>query len=98
MQPSVVHNVMVGQNIPMTQSIFQPNMSNHNTSQNEASWLKMPQTPPMSVPHVPPMSMPWSISRQQPDLVRFTGEKPQQSCETLVHQKRKLEAPDVVDM
>ncbi|XP_031782349.1 probable WRKY transcription factor protein 1 isoform X1 [Nasonia vitripennis] len=89
--PSAVQNAMGGTHLHTPQSIFQHTMSHQSTTpQNESQWLRMPQ--------VPPMSMPWSIpSFQQPDLVRFTGERPLQPFGPLVHQKRKLETPDVVD-
>lgn len=91
MHHTVVQSAMGGTHLHVPQTIFQHTMSPQNINQqNESQWLRMPQ--------VPPMSMPWSVpSFQQPDLVRFTGEKSPQPFEVLVHQKRKLETPDIVN-
>ncbi|XP_014238141.2 uncharacterized protein LOC106659901, partial [Trichogramma pretiosum] len=87
-------NAMGGSNLnPHTpQSIFQPTINHTGTGfRNENQWLRMP--------YVPPMTMPWTVPTQpHPDLVRFTGEQPSDAFQTYVpHQKRKLEAPDILD-
>lgn len=84
-------NVMGGGHLHTPQSIFEYTMSHPaQNQQSEAPWFRMPTT-------VPPMTMPWSMpSHQQPDLIRFTGEK--QPLGPIIHQKRKLETPDIVDM
>lgn len=87
---NMVQNAMGGGHLHTPQSIFDYNMSHpiHN-QQSEAPWFRMPQ--------VPPMTMPWSMpSHQQPDLIRFTGER--QPLGPIIHQKRKLETPDIVDL
>jgi hypothetical protein len=89
--PTPVQSAMGGTHLHTPQSIFQHTMSHQSINQqNETQWLRIPQ--------VPPMTMPWSTSSfQQPDLVRFTGERAPQQFEPLIHQKRKLETPDVVN-
>ncbi|KZC12655.1 PREDICTED: ras guanine nucleotide exchange factor Y-like isoform X2 [Dufourea novaeangliae] len=78
---------MAGANLHTPSSIFQHMMGQHNVSQLSAPWMQIPQ--------VPPISIPWSVpSIQQPELMRFTGGS---SLEPIHHQKRKLEASDVVD-
>ena len=81
---------MGGSHLHTPQSIFQHTMNQQvNKPPNESSWLH--------VPNVPPMTMPWSMpSLQQPDLVKFTGEKPLFPSGPVVHQKRKLDTPDIV--
>ncbi|XP_015113053.1 uncharacterized protein LOC107038470 isoform X2 [Diachasma alloeum] len=65
-------------------------MGQHNPQHQPGSWDQIPQ--------VPPMYMPWSVpSLQQSQLVRFTGERQQQTCGPMVHQKRKLDVPDVIE-
>ncbi|XP_033211536.1 uncharacterized protein LOC117169320 isoform X2 [Belonocnema kinseyi] len=85
-----VQNVMGGAQLHTPQSIFQHMMGQQQNAPQEAGqWMQIPQ--------VPQLSMPWSIpSLQQPDLVRFTGERSQPKVLNL-HQKRKLEMPDLVD-
>lgn len=80
---------MGGAHLCTPQSIFQQMMNQHNPQQQQIGpWLQTPQ--------VPPISIPWSVpALQQSELVRFTGET---SSGPIVHQKRKLEAPDVVDL
>ncbi|XP_072750826.1 uncharacterized protein [Anoplolepis gracilipes] len=70
-------------------SMFQQMMNQQNPQQQQVgSWMQMPQ--------VPPITIPWSVpALQQQELIRFTGET---SSGPIVHQKRKLEAPDIVDM
>lgn len=81
---------MGGTHLHTPQSIFQHTMSQFNGHPEDAPW--------MQVPHIPQMTMPWSLPIfQQPDVVRFTGEKPKVPCEPILHQKRKLDLPpDVV--
>ena len=85
-----VQNAMGGAQLHTPQSVFQHMMGQQqNAPQGAGQWMQVPQ--------VPQLSMPWSIpSLQQPDLVRFTGESAQPKTLTL-HQKRKLEMPDLVD-
>ncbi|XP_011305446.1 uncharacterized protein Mst85C isoform X2 [Fopius arisanus] len=65
-------------------------MGQQNPYQQSGNWEQVPQ--------VPPMYMPWSVpSLQQSQLVRFTGERQQQTCGPMVHQKRKLDVPDIVE-
>ncbi|XP_025993201.1 uncharacterized protein LOC105197876 isoform X2 [Solenopsis invicta] len=80
---------MGGAHLCTPQSIFQQIMNQQNPQQQQnGPWLQTPQ--------VPPISIPWSVpALQQSELVRFTGET---SSGPILHQKRKLEAPDVVDM
>ncbi|KAK1130517.1 hypothetical protein K0M31_018644 [Melipona bicolor] len=79
---------MGGANLHTPPSIFQHMMGQQNTSQQSGTWMQMPQ--------VPPMSIPWSVSSfQQSELVRFTGGP---SFEPVLHQKRKLEACDLLDI
>lgn len=79
---------MGGAHLCTPQSIFQQMMNQQNPQQQIGPWLQTPQ--------VPPITIPWSVpALQQSELVRFTGET---SSGPIVHQKRKLEAPDVVDM
>ncbi|XP_029659557.1 rho GTPase-activating protein gacM-like isoform X1 [Formica exsecta] len=82
-------NTMGGAHLCMPQSIFQQMMDQQNPQQRQVgSWMHMPQ--------VPPITIPWSVpALQQQELIRFTGET---SSGPILHQKRKLEAPDVVDM
>ncbi|XP_025993202.1 uncharacterized protein LOC105197876 isoform X3 [Solenopsis invicta] len=82
-------NTMGGAHLCTPQSIFQQIMNQQNPQQQQnGPWLQTPQ--------VPPISIPWSVpALQQSELVRFTGET---SSGPILHQKRKLEAPDVVDM
>ncbi|XP_050595832.1 rho GTPase-activating protein gacM-like isoform X1 [Bombus affinis] len=81
-------NAMGGTNLHTPSSIFQHMMNQQNTSQQPETWMQIPQ--------VPPMSIPWSVpSLQQPELVRFTGGP---SFESILHQKRKLETCDLLDM
>ncbi|CAK9811912.1 hypothetical protein ANTPLA_LOCUS7214, partial [Anthophora plagiata] len=80
-------NAMGGSNLHTPPSIFQHMMGQQSTSQQPGPWMQMPQ--------VPPISIPWSVpSLQQTQLVRFTGGP---SFEPVIHQKRKLEAPDLLD-
>ncbi|KOX69549.1 hypothetical protein WN51_05103 [Melipona quadrifasciata] len=86
--PTPVQNAMGGANLHTPPSIFQHMMGQQNTSQQSGTWMQMPQ--------VPPMSIPWSVpSFQQSELVRFTGGP---SFEPVLHQKRKLEACDLLDI
>lgn len=89
-------NAMGGTNLHTPQSIFQHLMGQQNAPQQPGPWMQMPPVAPVPpVPPVPPMSIPWSVpSLQQSELVRFTGT---QSFEPVLHQKRKLEAPDLLD-
>ncbi|XP_014477068.1 PREDICTED: uncharacterized protein LOC106745717 isoform X2 [Dinoponera quadriceps] len=82
-------NAMGGAYVRTPQSIFQHMMSQQNTQQQQVGqWMQMPQ--------VPPISIPWSVpALQQPEVIRFTGET---SYGPIVHQKRKLEALDRVDI
>ncbi|XP_012541737.1 rho GTPase-activating protein gacHH isoform X2 [Monomorium pharaonis] len=82
-------NTMVGAHLCTPQSVFQQMMNQQNSQQQQIGpWMQMPQ--------VPPISIPWSVpGLQQSELVRFTGET---SSGPVLHQKRKLEAPDIVDM
>ncbi|KAL6257975.1 hypothetical protein P5V15_011571 [Pogonomyrmex californicus] len=83
-------NTMGGTHLCTPQSIFQQMMNQQNPQQQQqvGPWMQIPQ--------VPPITMPWSVpALQQSELVRFTGET---SSGPILHQKRKLEAPDVVDM
>ncbi|XP_053981287.1 uncharacterized protein LOC128877788 isoform X2 [Hylaeus volcanicus] len=83
-----VQNTMGGVNLHTPPSIFQHMMGQQNVPQQSPLWMQMPQ--------VPPMSMPWSVSSlHQQELVRFTGEP---SFKPIIHQKRKLETPDLLDM
>ncbi|XP_043250645.1 uncharacterized protein LOC122396380 isoform X2 [Colletes gigas] len=78
---------MGGVNLHTPPSIFQHMMGQQNVPQQPAMWMQMPQ--------VPPMTIPWSVpSLNQQELVRFTGE---QSFKPIIHQKRKLEAVDLLD-
>ncbi|CAK9823419.1 hypothetical protein ANTRET_LOCUS1769, partial [Anthophora retusa] len=80
-------NAMGGSNLHTPPSIFQHMMGQQSTSQQSGPWMQMPQ--------VPPISIPWSVpSLQQTELVRFTGGP---SFEPVIHQKRKLEGPDLLD-
>lgn len=81
-----VQNAMGGTNLHTPPSIFQHMMGQQNVSQH-AMWMQMPQ--------VPPISIPWSVSSlHEQQLVRFTGGT---SCKPILHQKRKLEGPDLSD-
>ncbi|XP_032662846.1 uncharacterized protein LOC116840349 isoform X3 [Odontomachus brunneus] len=82
-------NAMGGAYVRTPQSIFQHMMSQQNTQQQQVGqWMQMPQ--------VPPISIPWSVpALQQPEVIRFTGET---SYGPIVHQKRKLEMLDCVDI
>ncbi|XP_019698610.1 uncharacterized protein LOC105186752 isoform X3 [Harpegnathos saltator] len=82
-------STMGGAYVRTPQSIFQHMMSQQNTQQQQAGqWMQMPQ--------VPPISIPWSIpALQQPEVIRFTGET---SYGPIVHQKRKLEVLDRIDI
>lgn len=80
-------NVMGGTNLHTPRSIFQHMMGQQDTSQQPGPWTELPQ--------IPPMSIPWSVpSLQQSELVRFTGGT---SFEHVLHHKRKLESPDLLD-
>lgn len=80
-------NTMGGTHLHTPPSIFQHMMAQQNTSQQVGSWSQIPQ--------VPPLSIPWSVpALQQPELIRFTGE---QNFAPTLHQKRKLETPDLLD-
>ncbi|KAK2585488.1 hypothetical protein KPH14_010142 [Odynerus spinipes] len=80
-------NTMGGTHLHTPPSIFQHMMVQQGTSQQVGSWSQMPQ--------VPPLSIPWSVpALQQPELIRFTGE---QNYVPTLHQKRKLETPDLLD-
>ena len=80
-------NAMGGANLHTPPSIFQHMMGQQSTSHQLGPWMHMPQ--------VPPMSIPWSVpALQQPELVRFTGGA---TYEPVLHQKRKLEASDLLD-
>lgn len=82
-----VQNAMGGANLHTPPSIFQHMMGQQSTSHQLGPWMHMPQ--------VPPMSIPWSVpALQQPELVRFTGGA---TYEPVLHQKRKLEASDLLD-
>ncbi|XP_046734637.1 putative uncharacterized protein DDB_G0289963 isoform X4 [Diprion similis] len=74
-----------------SKSVFQHMMGQQNSPQQGGPWLQMPQ--------VPALSMPWSVpALQQPDLIRFTGERSQPAYGTMsLHQKRKLSTPDITD-
>lgn len=80
---------MGGAHLCTPQSIFQQMMNQQNPQQQQVgSWMQMPQ--------IPPISIPWSVpALQQQELIRFTGET---SSGPILHQKRKLEATDVVDI
>ncbi|XP_020707521.2 probable serine/threonine-protein kinase cdc7 isoform X2 [Athalia rosae] len=82
---------MGGANLHTPQSVFQHMMGQQNSPQQGGPWLQMPQ--------VPTLSMPWSIpALQQPDLIRFTGERSQPAYGvTTLHHKRKLNTPDIAD-
>ncbi|CAL1673040.1 unnamed protein product [Lasius platythorax] len=64
-------------------------MNQQNSQQQQVgSWMQMPQ--------VPPITIPWSVpALQQQELIRFTGET---SSGPIIHQKRKLETSDVIDI
>lgn len=85
----VSQNTMGGAHLCTPQSIFQQMMNQQNPQQQQVgSWMQMPQ--------VPPITIPWSIpALQQQELIRFTGDT---SSGPILHQKRKLEAPDAIDM
>lgn len=79
---------MGGTHLHTPPSIFQHMIIQQGTSQQVGSWTQMPQ--------VLPLSIPWSVpSVQQSELIRFTGE---QNVTPNLHQKRKLETPDLLDM
>ncbi|XP_029167475.1 uncharacterized protein LOC114937970 isoform X2 [Nylanderia fulva] len=80
---------MGGAHLCTPQSIFQQMMNQQNPQQQQVgSWMQMPQ--------IPPISIPWSVpALQQQELIRFTGDT---SSGPILHQKRKLEVTDVVDM
>ncbi|XP_051154855.1 putative uncharacterized protein DDB_G0291786 isoform X2 [Leptopilina boulardi] len=81
---------MGGAHLHTPQSVFKHMIGQQNVPQEPEQWLQVPQ--------IPQPSMPWSIpALQQPDLVRFTGENPQSKAPLFLHQKRKLEMPDLVD-
>lgn len=83
---------MGGANLRTPQSVFQHMMGQRNSPQQTGGpWLQIPQ--------VPALSMPWSIpALQQPDLIRFTGERSQPAYgSSSLHHKRKLSTPDVTD-
>ena len=83
-----VQNAM-GAHLHTPPSVFQHMMGQQNAPQEAEQWMQMPQ--------VPQLSMPWSVpSLQQPDVVRFTGEKVSPKGFPL-HQKRKLEMPDLIE-
>ncbi|XP_012280462.1 uncharacterized protein LOC105699759 isoform X2 [Orussus abietinus] len=82
---------MGGAHLHTPQSIFQHMMIQQNNAQQTSPWLQVPQ--------VPPLSMPWSIPAfEQPDLIRFTGERSQPHFGPQLHQKRKLDTPDIADI
>lgn len=86
-----VQNPMGGAHLFTPQSIFQHMMGQHNMPHEPGSWTQIPQ--------VPPMYMPWRVpSLQQSQLVRFTGEQQSSTCGPIIHQKRKLDIPDVPTM
>ncbi|XP_046817235.1 myb-like protein Q isoform X2 [Vespa crabro] len=81
-------NAMGGTHLHTPPSIFQHMIIQQGTSQQVGSWTQMPQ--------VLPLSIPWSVpSVQQSELIRFTGE---QNVTSNLHQKRKLETPDLLDI
>ncbi|KAL0105716.1 hypothetical protein PUN28_015882 [Cardiocondyla obscurior] len=82
-------NTMGGAYLCTPQSIFQQMMNQQNPQQQQVGpWMQTPQ--------VPPISIPWSVpGLQQSEIVRFTGET---SSGPILHQKRKLETPDIIDM
>ncbi|XP_046589003.1 putative mediator of RNA polymerase II transcription subunit 26 isoform X2 [Neodiprion lecontei] len=86
-----MQSTMGGANLHTPQSVFQHMMGQQNSPQQGGPWLQMPQ--------VPALSMPWSVpALQQPDLIRFTGERSQPAYDTMsLHQKRKLSTPDITD-
>jgi len=94
---------MGGAHLCTPQSIFQQMMNQQNPQQQQIGpWMQMPQ--------VPPITIPWSVpALQQSELIRFTGETSGFSSQQIgpidrhrrrmiLQQKRKLEAPDIVDM
>ncbi|XP_015593313.1 uncharacterized protein LOC107266864 isoform X3 [Cephus cinctus] len=82
-------NAMGGAHLHTPQSIFQHMMGQQNAPQQVGPWLQVPQMP---------MSIPWSVAAvQQPDLVRFTGERQLSTYGPAMRQKRKLDTPDVAD-
>ncbi|XP_043502644.1 peroxisomal biogenesis factor 6-like isoform X2 [Polistes fuscatus] len=81
-------NTMGGTHLHTPPSIFQHMIIQQGTSQQVGSWTQMPQ--------VLPLSISWSVpSVQQSELIRFTGE---QNVSSNLHQKRKLETPDLLDI
>ncbi|XP_057319880.1 ras-related protein RabX-like [Microplitis mediator] len=82
-------NQMPGPHMHTPPSIFEHMMGQQNPPHEPGAWSQMPQ--------IPPMYMPWSIpSMQQSQMMRFTGEK-DSFAPASVHQKRKLDIPDVPD-
>ncbi|XP_011878076.1 PREDICTED: myb-like protein Q isoform X2 [Vollenhovia emeryi] len=81
-------NTMGGAHLCTPPSIIQQMMNQQNPQQQPIGFY-------MHTPQVPPITFPWSVPALQQELVRFTGET---SSGPIVHQKRKLEAADVVDM
>ncbi|XP_020296855.1 uncharacterized protein LOC109861567 isoform X3 [Pseudomyrmex gracilis] len=69
-------------------SNFQQIMGQQNAQQQQVEpWMQTPQ--------VPPITIPWSVSEaHQTEVIRFTGET---SSGPIVHQKRKLDMPDLID-
>ncbi|XP_020296853.1 uncharacterized protein LOC109861567 isoform X1 [Pseudomyrmex gracilis] len=81
-------NTIDGTHFYSSQSNFQQIMGQQNAQQQQVEpWMQTPQ--------VPPITIPWSVSEaHQTEVIRFTGET---SSGPIVHQKRKLDMPDLID-